>query len=186
MTKCVQICRYALCFYLMLGNIVNVSHFKIFRWRFSINTADRKAHYYFHASCTTFKNSRKNNFSVFQRLALCPSLHSTFTKSNRDRIFVINLSITQNTLFYPVLCSVSLHCLAKLRKRRQKKKSHLASWSVTCDAISHCIVLSKLILWAGENPWLINSAEVIELWQSFKDVNEIPKTSVRYISLPNI
>lgn len=149
MTKCVQICRYALCFYLMLGNIVNVSHFKIFRWRFSINTADRKAHYYFHASCTTFKNSRKNNFSVFQRLALCPSLHSTFTKSNRDRIFVINLSITQNTLFYPVLCSVSLHCLTKLRKRRQKKKESpcFMKCHLWCYQSLYCVKQADFMSW---------------------------------------
>lgn len=48
------------------------------------------------------------------------------------------------------------------------------------------IVLSKLILWAGENPWLINSAEVSELWQFFKYINKILKTSVWYISLHNI
>lgn len=137
-----------------------------------------------------FKKSKPQiNFSVFQKLSLCPSLHSTFTKYNRDGIFVINLSLSQKSNFsgsYPVFFSVSLHCPTKLIKKRRKEESHLASWSVISDAISHCIVLSKLILWAGENPWLINSAEVSELWQSFKYVNEIPKTSVWYISLPNI
>lgn len=111
----------------------NVSHFKIFRWTFSIeiNTADRKAHYYlqwwfFIPGVLHLKQWKtKIHFSVFQKLASCPSLHSTFTKSNRDRMFAINLSLSQDNIlsdFHPVLFSISLHCPTKLIKKKKEKK----------------------------------------------------------------
>jgi len=88
-------------------------------------------HYYiqwwfFMPAVLHFKKWKKNiNFLTFQRIALCPSLHSKCAKNSIDRIFINNSSLRQNNILsdcYPVLFQYLCIVLQNLGKKKKKKK----------------------------------------------------------------
>ena len=94
-----------------------------------------------------FKKWKKNiNFLTFQRIALCPSLHSKCAKNSIDRIFINNSSLRQNNILsdcYPVLFQYLCIVLQNLGKKKKEKKrvtllhevsSLMLSVTVLCEA----------------------------------------------------